>query len=337
MRRVSVNEPVKLTWREGSERVFNLLIALINYGPRSMSWLADHVDGYGGPHYEAVSKESAEQQLRRDRSLLADAGVHIASRTQSVDTPSGKQRKESIWSISPEDFELPDLNFTEDEADVISAAGRWAFTHNMTRAAQSAYAKLSALGVRRTESSSIMSNVPDHTTLDGESIAALFHALDAHTVIEFYYYPSLLEEPVVRRLEPWAYGAVDGKTYLTGFDAEKLQQRTFRLSRIDSIEDTAEPCTQAVPNQEPTQLIRTGIAHSQHLVTVTVEFPNGPDAGAQELRAQVHEDGRTIGPVDRDYLVRTAASYVPDVIVTSPPDVVADIVALLTAAAGQEA
>ena len=44
------------------------------------------------------------------------------------------------------------------------------------------------------------------------------------------------------------------------------------------------------------------------------------------------ENGQ-IGPVERDWFVRTAAAYAPHVIVTSPPDVVDDVVAVLKEAA----
>ncbi|KAB3523522.1 WYL domain-containing protein [Corynebacterium zhongnanshanii] len=333
---MNANQPVAVTWEEGAERLFNLVIALINYGPRSVTWILENVDGYKRPARE-VNRHTQEQMLRRDRATLARAGVHITTTLTEVEDDSfavsgRSSRKESVWSISREDFELPDIEFTDAEAEVISAAGLWAHSKNMSTAAQSAYAKLSALGISRTDSSMVLSNVPDMTTLDADSLDAMFRGLDEHKVIEFYYYPSLVEEPVERHLEPWAFGAIGGKMYLTGFDVDRGAQRTFRLSRIDSIEVTDTPGQQEVPGGTPMELIEQGLARTGQRVTVTVEFP-GP--GAQELKAMCNADG-TIGPIDRDTIVRTAASYAPDAVVTAPPDVVADVVALLTRAAGKE-
>ena len=65
------------------------------------------------------------------------------------------------------------------------------------------------------------------------------------------------------------------------------------------------------------------------MVTATVDFPG---EGAWELRRLTNDSG-TIGPVDRDWLIRTAAAYAPQVVVTSPPDIVAAIVAVLKEAA----
>lgn len=318
-------------WVPGTDRLFNLVITLINYGPRTMTWILDNVDGYDGPYSNTgKDRRKAEQRIRRDRIALAEAGVHIHDRQQG---------KESVLHVSMEEFALPDLKFTEEEAEVISAAGLWTHSKAMGPAVRSAYAKLAASGVQTKDYSKRLAFAPDLTELDESSMEALFAALSAQECIEFSYYPNLVEEAEDRLLEPWGIGNVQGKLYVTGFDPERQAQRTYRMSRIANITHHHEPRTVQAPEEPITSIIAAGLKQASQLVTVTVEFPG---EGALELKAManaVQADDQlvhTIGPIDRDEIVRLAASYAPDAIITDPPEIVEAVVALLQRAAGGE-
>ena len=54
---------------------------------------------------------------------------------------------------------------------------------------------------------------------------------------------------------------------------------------------------------------------------------------AQGLAADRLAEVARVLKVDRDWLIRTAAAYAPQAVVTSPPDIVAAIVAVLEEAA----
>ncbi len=303
------NRPVETHWMPGATRLFNLVIALLNSdGPRSVEWVLANVDGY-----QHDNDDSARRQLSRDRRDLAALGVHIGGTDE--------------LSLDPTQTFLPDIEFTDAEAAVIAAASHWAQSSGMHHAAQSAYAKLAAAGMQHRISTGEVAipAIPDHTDLDGDSFDAIFRALDNGLVLSFNYYPSLVDTPQERRLEPWAFGAQDGLTYVTGFDPDRAAQRTFRLARIDSVVALPEFSQHPRPEGTPQQLIAQGLARSRQMVTATVEFP---DDGAWELRRLTDDNGQ-IGPVERTWFVRTAAAYAPHVIVTSPPDLVADVVAVL--------
>lgn len=307
------NRPVETHWIPGATRLFNLVIALINSEkPRTPEWILANVEGY-----QQVNMDSARKQLERDRKDLEALGVHIGGT--------------DLLSLDSSQSFLPDIEFTDGEATVITAASRWAQSGEMLSAAQSAYTKLAAAGLQRRVASGEVTipSVPDHTALDGDSIDAIFRALDNGLVLTFNYYPSLVDNPQQRRLEPWAYGARDGLIYVTGFDLDRGAQRTFRLARIDSVSALPEFAQHPRPQGTPQQLIEQGLESSHQMVTATVEFPG---EGAWELRRLTNDSG-TIGPVDRDWLNRTTAAYAPQVVVTSPPDIVAAIVAVLKEAA----
>lgn len=307
------NRPVETHWVPGASRLFNLVIALLNSdSPRAVEWVFSNVEGY-----QRATDAAARKQLERDRQDLAALGVHI----------SGTDR----LSLDPAQTFLPDVEFTDGEATVIAAASRWAQSGEMRPAARSAYTKLAAAGMQYRVSTGevAVSSVPDHTALDDASFDAIFRALDNGLVLSFNYYPSLVDTPQQRRLEPWAYGAQDGLLYVTGFDPDRGSQRTFRLARIDSVSALPEFAHQPRPEGTPQQLIEQGLRSSRQMVTATIEFP---DDGAWELRRLADADGQ-VGPVEREWLVRTAAAYAPHAVVTSPPDLVADVVAVLKEAA----
>lgn len=323
----SRNKPTQVSWRDGAERLFNLVIALINEpNPRSTTWVLRNVEGYDG------QRRSQEKQFQRDRETLAEMGLPVL-RTSGTDYASEHEEQRELWHIDPASAFLDGVDFTDDEAEMLALASRWARGGALAEPARQALRKLSAAGARpRTPiSQDVVAHVPDGIELDEPSLEALFRALDSQLVIEFNYYPSLVEEPVVRVLEPWAYGAIDGTFYLTGFDLTRGAQRTFRMSRIDSIEALPEFGSEPVPEASATELITMGLQRAGRLVRARLLFL---EEGAWELRSKAGDEG-WIGPVDRTWLVRTAAAYAPKVIIAEPRDVAQEVVETLgTAAAG---
>lgn len=316
------NQPTQVTWNEGGERLLNLVIALINESqPRSTDWFISNVSGY-----DSAERAAKRKQFQRDRETLEKLGVRVQA-VKSLAT-------EELWQLDASEAFLPELDLTPGESDVLAAAARWSQPGEMSQATTSALAKLSAAGVRRDLNSSVLATVPDHTDLDEASVDAIFRALDNGLVLTFDYYPSLMEAPEQRTMEPWAYGAVDGRIYVTGFDLDKQAQRTFRLSRIADLKAQAQFIKHPVPQRPSAELIRSGLAQAGTYVTARVRFASS--SGAEELRQLTDATGQ-LGPVDRDWLVRTAAAYAPEAIVEEPADVRADTIAALRAAAGGDA
>ena len=79
-------------------------------------------------------------------------------------------------------------------------------------------------------------------------------------------------------------------------------------------------------------MILRGLESAGSRITARLRFTS--NSGAEELRALTDASGQ-IGPVDRSWLLRTAAAYAPEVVVEEPSDLVDDIISLLHAVANE--
>lgn len=329
--RKSLNQPVKVTWNEATSRLMNLIIALADsHQPRPFEWIRENVHGY----QNIADTASAQRQFDRDRKALAQhAGIHLTE--HAVDSGYGSsQETNKGWGLDAAETFMPRISFKAEEKEVLATAAQWAHGHEQQAVAKTAFRKLASAGLAAPASPSVVSNVPDQADLDKDSLQALFRALDRGLRIEFDYYPAPLTEPSHRELEPWAYATIGGRMYVTGFEPDKKAQRTFRLARLGDIRVLPQFITHPAPEGENNhELVRAGLSRAGKVVDATIEF-HGP--GAWELRAVTEpSDGSpsTIHGVDRRWLVRTAAAYATDVVITSPENLVAEVRDILCLAA----
>ncbi|MEY8565491.1 WYL domain-containing protein [Corynebacterium sp.] len=320
----SVNRPAEVHWDPASSRLLNLVLALTER-PRSLHWIRTHVDGYAG------APEIVRKRFDRDRPLLDELGLVV---TESTGTDADGH-PEVQYGIDPVPSFLPDLAVTDARWQAMRPAAQWVPNQSLAAPVRHALQKLSTVAPASDADAGpgFSAPVPDAVDLTDADIEALNVAMDRNLSLRFHYWPALTEEPQLRRLDPWGVAAVDGRLYLTGFDLDRDGQRTFRLSRIADLEAAATLIRHHVPDRPVAELVTEGLRAASTMVSARVRFLTD---GAQELRAlagpEDAEDGdgaRPLGPVDRRWLVRTAASYATDVLVVDPPDVVADIIAHL--------
>ena len=176
--------------------------------------------------------------------------------------------------------------------------------------------------------------------LDPRSVDAIFRATQRGLRMTFWYYPAYLVEPEQRTLDPWAVAGIDGRLYVTGFDVDRGAQRTFRLARLSDVRAEAQFVEHPAPTDPATgqpvpagELIRRGLAGHQTKVTASVLFTGERAIELQDMARELRDtpDGRvgTVGPVDRDWLVQTAASYAPDAVLLEPQELVVEVLDLL--------
>lgn len=329
------NTEVDVHWDEASGRLLNLVIALLNQRmPRSLTWIAEHVDGYGAG---SDTPDTVRKRFSRDRAVLADLGIRVVEATVHDDDnhPETGYRVERAVSF------LPEVTFTPGEWDAVTAASRWALTDSQARQVRSAFTKLAAAGARESAGgiSPVVGEVPDTLDLGGDDVEAINRALDRNLALEFRYWPTPLAEPQDRRMDPWALAARDGKLFLTGYDPDRDGQRTFRLSRLTDVAVLGQFITHDRPAGSPRSLVSRGLAAATTETTARVLFTTdgahelralaGPDTPAQSGPSGPRGTVLTLGPVDRDRLVRLAAAYAPEALVLDPPEVVDAVVTLL--------
>ena len=325
----SRNRPVKVTWQQGASRLFNLVIGLLNApSPRPTAWVVENIEGYSG------QLKSRERVFHRDRESLRQLGIQLSHESREG---------QDYWLLRPEQVFLPDLDLSEAELQVLATATQWArqpVDSAMAGPTAQAQLKLAGAGLSRVDDAAVVHPVPDMVELDPRSVDAIFRATQRGLRMTFWYYPAYLVEPEQRTLDPWAVAGVEGRLYVTGFDVDRGAQRTFRLARLSDVRAEAQFTQHPAPTDPATgqpvpagELIRRGLEGHQTKVTASVLFTG---EGAIELQDMAHElrdtpDGRvgTVGPVDRDWLVQTAASYAPDAVLLGPQQLVVEVLDLL--------
>lgn len=325
----SRNRPVKVTWQQGASRLFNLVIGLLNApSPRPTAWVVENIEGYSG------QLKSRERVFHRDRESLRQLGIQLGHESREG---------QDYWLLRPEQVFLPDLDLSEAELQVLATATQWArqpVDSAMAGPTAQAQLKLAGAGLSRVDDAAVVQPVPDMVELDPRSVDAIFRATQRGLRMTFWYYPAYLVEPEQRTLDPWAVAGIDGRLYVTGFDVDRGAQRTFRLARLSDVRAEAQFVEHPAPTDPATgqpvpagELIRRGLAGHQTKVTASVLFTGEGAIELQDMARELRDtpDGRvgTVGPVDRDWLVQTAASYAPDAVLLGPQELVVEVLDLL--------
>ena len=325
----SRNRPVKVTWQQGASRLFNLVIGLLNApSPRPTAWVVENIEGYSG------QLKSRERVFHRDRESLRQLGIQLGHESREG---------QDYWLLRPEQVFLPDLDLSEAELQVLATATQWArqpVDSAMAGPTARAQLKLAGAGLSRVDDAAVVQPVPDMVELDPRSVDAIFRATQRGLRMTFWYYPAYLVEPEQRTLDPWAVAGIDGRLYVTGFDVDRGAQRTFRLARLSDVRAEAQFVEHPAPTDPATgqpvpagELIRRGLAGHQTKVNASVLFTGERAIELQDMARELRDtpDGRvgTVGPVDRDWLVQTAASYAPDAVLLEPQKLVVEVLDLL--------
>ena len=310
------------------ERLTNLTFALHGAAhqggvpDRSAAWIRSHVEGYQGKSDEAFSK-----QLSRDIVTLQRAGVPVVH-TSGAEGP--------LYRLNPEEYQLPPVDFTPEEAMVLGVAGGMGRPGGLSDFSLSAWTKIAASGASRDLSGApVYTAVNDMTKLSPELVKAVITAVRAGVRISFDYYATPASEPVRRRMDPWGLVNHRDRVYVVGWDADREAPRTFRATRIDNVRRSRQDATHTEPSAPLQDLVVAALRRGE-TVTAVLEVPEGQAAELVAAGTR-SSDGRVeLSDVDRDWLVRTAAGYAPDVVVHEPDTVRADILALLHSPGSEE-
>jgi len=206
-----------------AERLLNLVIALVN-SPRYRTalWIRDKVAGYS----DAPNDEAFFRTFERDKQELRELGIPVQT------PPTG----EDGYRIPPVDFALPAMSFTPAEAAALALAGRLWETTALGTAGSGALRKIrdAVESEARPPGADITADTllqPRVRTGD-PAFAPLYAAVRARRAVTFDYRKNTTEPPTARRLQPWGLVSFRGRWYVIGYDEERGERRTFRLSRI---------------------------------------------------------------------------------------------------------
>lgn len=319
----------------------NLVIALLSTRNFiTAERIRQTVSGYA----DSASDEAFSRMFERDKNELRDLGIPLETgRVSQFDPTEG-------YRINREAYALPTVELTPDEAAAVAVATQLWESPELITATQGALLKLRAAGIDidAVEAAPAITSTAALPGLRGseEVLGILLSAIDSGQAVQFPHRPSRSDPYTTRTVEPWGVITHRGRWYLVGHDRDRDATRTFRLSRIGAEVTTVGP-PGAVKRPQ-------GVDLREVVERAVGEWPSGGQARvwiadgkgtalrrrAASATPQTH-NGRAgevitidIGMFDR--LAREVASYGPDAVALEPDSLRDDVVARLTAQAGQQ-
>ncbi|MCL2613362.1 MAG: WYL domain-containing protein, partial [Nocardioidaceae bacterium] len=282
-----------------SERLLNLLIMLlVQRRPIAKERIREVL-------YPGSRPEAFEKMFERDKEELRGLGVPI-----EVGAIDPLFDDEQGYRIRAEEFALPAIDLTRDEAAVVRLATRVWQDATMAQATTDAVRKLSAAGVG--VDLTALDLAPPRLTVEEPAFAACWQAVCDRQQIRFdYQRPD--HEPATRRVEPWGVVRSSGRWYLVGRDVDRAAERVFRLDRFRSPVRTSGPThaydvppdvdlrgviARLAPRPWYAQavlLARSGTGHGfrRHAAAIEHDVP-GPDQRSAWDRLTLADPGRNL-------------------------------------------
>jgi len=208
-------------------------LSLISYlmaerRPVTANEIRSEVEGYS-----AMNEDAFARRFYADRSELEALGIAL-----SVEKPVDGQVEQETYSLPPENFHLPPIEFTEQELLALHTAlqlldGEFAYAEPLRLALQQiSWGRPSPLSApeQHTVALGITGSAGGHEL--SQRLAKIETAVFRRKTITFDYYTMERDEVSSRRVDPYLLLYRGGQFYLVGRSHERDAVRVFRLSRI---------------------------------------------------------------------------------------------------------
>jgi proteasome accessory factor B len=200
-----------------TDRLLHLVVCLLaTRRYLSAAQIRQAVPGY------PESDEAFKRMFERDKEELRELGIPLELGAEDGD--------ELGYRIPRQEYELPDLHLTPDEAAVLGLAARVWQRASLAEAASGALLKLRAAGVETDDAAPL--GIEPRVDTDEPSFPALWQAVRDRHPVAFTYHGVGSTGAARRRLEPWGVVSRYGRWYVVGYDRDRAGRRVFRLSRI---------------------------------------------------------------------------------------------------------
>jgi proteasome accessory factor B len=304
-----------------SERLLNLVIMLLvsrTYVTKER--IREVIEGY-----DKHNDEAFEKMFERDKEELRALGIPI-----ELGHVDRFFEDEQGYRIKRDAFELPDIDFTPDEAAVLGLAARVWQHAGLAAATSSALVKLRAAGLDVDREA--LDALEPRVGADEPAFDDMWAMTISRTPVRFGYRRAGAAEVVERHLEPWGVVTSRERWYVVGHDRDRGGPRMFRLSRIvGDVRADGRPGSFEVPpgtdvraltvSLEPprTETTATLLARADRAVLLrrradhVVESVPGPDDRTPWDRLSV-----TTHAVDE--LAEDVLSHLGDVVALAPDD-----------------
>jgi proteasome accessory factor BC len=208
-------------------------LSLISYlmaerRPVTASEIRRDVEGYS-----VMNEDAFARRFYADRSELESLGIVL-----SVEKPVDGIVEQETYSLPPENFHLPPIEFTDAELAALHTAlqlldGEFAYAEPLRLALQQiSWGRPSPLNApeQHTVALGITGSAGGHEV--SQRLAKIETAIFRRKTIVFDYYTMERDELGTRRVDPYQLLYQGGQFYLVGRSHERDAIRVFRLSRI---------------------------------------------------------------------------------------------------------
>jgi proteasome accessory factor C len=187
-----------------------------------------NVEGYSGMNEDAFAR-----RFYADRAELESLGIQLA-----VDRPTDGLAEQESYSLPPENFYLPAIEFTDPELAALQTAlslldGEFAYAEPLRLALQQiSWGRPSPLRAPDQQSVAlgITASAGGHDL--SQRLVKIDTAISRRKTITFEYYTMERDDLAERKVDPYQLLFQGGQFYLVGHSHEREATRVFRLSRI---------------------------------------------------------------------------------------------------------
>lgn len=312
-----------------SQRLVNLVICLRSTNAYlSAGEVQRMVQGYDDCENEAAFLRMFE----RDKRELRDVGVPLEQ------GPSLAPGSPAGYRIPAQDYELPEITLTPEQAGVLAVAAEvWREGERSARA-DGALAKLTAAGIDPVHDLGTTVSVEDPAELTTAAVVA--EAVAEGAVVTFSHTPAGGSEATSRRVEPWWTGSRHGHWYLVGHDLDRGEARTFRLIRMSNVKvGRVNRSVPVPPTDRVLTLLDDAVSRLNPIMQATVWAADGHAAEVRAM-AQSEAPAERFGRSGTDLEVAAplgelsslVAAQGADAIALSPAELRVRVVSILTSA-----
>jgi proteasome accessory factor BC len=208
-------------------------LSLISYlmaerRPVTANEIRSEVEGYS-----VMNEDAFARRFYADRSELEALGIAL-----SVEKPVDGQVEQETYSLPPENFHLPPVEFSDQELVALHTAlqlldGEFAYAEPLRLALQQiSWGRPSPLSApeQHTVALGITGSAGGHEV--SQRLAKIETAIFRRKTITFDYYTMERDAVGTRRVDPYQLVYQGGQFYLVGRSHERDAIRVFRLSRI---------------------------------------------------------------------------------------------------------
>ncbi|AWB92389.1 helix-turn-helix transcriptional regulator [Aeromicrobium chenweiae] len=310
-----------------TERLMNLIFALLV----SRQYLTKDQIRESIADYRDSTPLAFDRKFERDKEELRELGITVEM--GSIDKYFSD---EPGYRIRRDEAELPDLELTREEAAVIGLATQVWEHAGLASESTTALVKLKAIGVD--VDTSVLRMAEPKLSADEPSFDAMWDAVTRRVPVTFAYArPN--QAPMQRHLQPWGIISWHDRWYVGGLDLDRGEPRIFRLSRvIGDVETAGAPGSYDIPEGTDMKDLARALFPPEPVEAAVLHMRKGRGQSLRRLAEKVTALDDDVDEVEIRYssrweLASEVASYGPDVVVVTPPDVREAVIQRLRAAA----